>query len=236
MKTMKLRSVPYGTTFTAFGENFVALDYIGGGVLAIRKETWKNAAFDSNGVNDLRSASIGRDLEAYLNTLKENGAKISDILTMTIDLKATDGTREYGFYETRIGLLTLEQYGKYQHIIPDAEEYWWLATPWRTPGEKCGYSGHAWYVYSSGNAFSNSCSYTGYYLRPALILSSNLLISIEDEEEQGGGKTEAETYAEYCAYVEEWAEYANDGGQDQGTSPLTYEEWKEENAERVEAE
>ena len=64
----------------------------------------------------------------------------------------------------------------------------------------------------------------------------SLLISIEDEEEQGGGKTEAETYAEYCAYVEEWAEYANDGGQDQGTSPLTYEEWKEENAERVEAE
>ena len=169
MPTMKLRSVPYGTTFTAFGDQFVALDYIGGGVLAIRKETWKNAAFDSNGVNDLRSASIGRDLEAYLNTLKENGAKISDILTMTIDLKATDGTREYGFYETRIGLLTLEQYGKYQHIIPDAEEYWWLATPWRTPGEKCGNSGRAWSVNSDGNAVHNHCSYTGYYLRPALM-------------------------------------------------------------------
>ena len=62
-----------------------------------------------------------------------------------------------------------------------------------------------------------------------MILSSNLLTSIEDEDEPGGGKTEAETYAEYCAYVEEWAEYANDGGQDPGTSPLTYEEWKEEN-------
>ena len=236
MPTMKLRSVPYGTTFTAFGDQFVALDYIGGGVLAIRKETWKNAAFDSNGVNDLRSASIGRDLEAYLNTLKENGAKISDILTVTIDLKATDGTREYGFCETRIGLLTLEQYGKYQHIIPDADGPWWLATPWRTPGEKCGNSGYAWLVPSNGYPSSGSCSNTGYYLRPALILSSNLLISIEDEDEQDGGKTEAETYAEYCAYVEEWAEYANDGGQDQGTSPLTYEEWKEENAERVEAE
>ena len=229
MPTMKLRSVPYGTTFTAFGDQFVALDYIGGGVLAIRKETWKNAAFDSNGVNDLRSASIGRDLEAYLNTLKENGAKISDILTVTIDLKATDGTREYGFCETRIGLLTLEQYGKYQHIIPDADGPWWLATPWRTPGEKCGNSGYAWLVYSSGRTSYFGCSNTGFYLRPALILSSNLLISIEDEDEQDGGKTEAETYAEYCAYVEEWAEYANDGGQDQGTSPLTYEEWKEEN-------
>ena len=60
MRTMKLRSVPYGTTFTAFGEKFVALDYIGGGVLAIRKETWKNAAFDSNGVNDLRTPALGR--------------------------------------------------------------------------------------------------------------------------------------------------------------------------------
>ena len=50
MKTMELRRVPYGTTFTAFGDQFVALDYIGGGVLAIRKETWKNVAFDSNGV------------------------------------------------------------------------------------------------------------------------------------------------------------------------------------------
>ena len=236
MKTMELRRVPYGTTFTAFGDQFVALDYIGGGVLAIRKETWKNAAFDSNGVNDLRSASIGQALEDYLNTLKDGGAKISDILNMTIDLKATDGTREYGFHETKIGLLTLEQYGKYQHIIPDVEECWWLATPWRTPGEKCGHSANAWHVNSNGNADYYRCSYTGYYLRPALILSSNLLISIEDEEEQGGGKTEAETYAEYCAYVEEWAEYANDGGQDQGTSPLTYEEWKEENAERVEAE
>ena len=158
MKTMELRRVPYGTTFTAFGDQFVALDYIGGGVLAIRKETWKNVAFDSNGVNDLRSASIGQALEDYLNTLKDGGAKISDILNMTIDLKATDGTREYGFHETKIGLLTLEQYGKYQHIIPDVEECWWLATPWRTPGEKCGNSDHAWLVNSDGGANYYSCS------------------------------------------------------------------------------
>ena len=229
MKTMELRRVPYGTTFTAFGDQFVALDYIGGGVLAIRKETWKNAAFDSNGVNDLRSASIGQALEDYLNTLKDGGAKISDILNMTIDLKATDGTREYGFHETKIGLLTLEQYGKYQHIIPDVEECWWLATPWRTPGEKCGRSTVAWNVNSDGRANGSSCSYAGYYLRPALILSPSLLTSIDDEAEQPAGKTEAETYAEYCAYVMDWAGYAEEGGQDQGTSPLTYEEWKEEN-------
>ena len=152
MQTMELRRVPYGTTFTAFGDQFVALDYIGGGVLAIRKGTWKDAAFDSNGANDLRSASIGQAREDYLETLMDGGAKIGDILDMIIDLKATDGMREYGFYETKIGLLTLEQYGKYQHIIPDAEECWWLATPWRPPGEKCGGSALAWHVNSNGNA------------------------------------------------------------------------------------
>ena len=236
MKKMELRRVPYGTAFQAFGDEFVALDYINGGVLAIRRDIWKNAAFDDNGVNDLRGASITDGLAEYLRKMLDGGADTGDILEMSIDLKAVDGTREYGRYDNHVGLLTLEQYGKYQHIIPDVDGPWWLATPWRTPGEKCGNSGYAWLVYSSGRTSYFGCSNTGFYLRPALILSSNLLISIEDEDEQDGGKTEAETYAEYCAYVEEWAEYANDGGQDQGTSPLTYEEWKEENAERVEAE
>lgn len=228
MKNMKLRSVPYGTTFTAFGETFVALDYIGGGVLVIRRDNWKNAAFDEDGKNNLKTASIGGKLNNFLNVLEDGGAARGDILPMTVDLKATDGTREYGFCETRIGLLTLEQYGKYQHIIPDADGPWWLATPWRTPGEKCGYSDHAWDVDSRGYAVLSSCSLTGYYLRPALILSSNLLISIEDEDEQDGGKTEAETYAEYRAYVKDWAEYGNEEDTP-GVSPLTYEEWKEEN-------
>lgn len=39
-----------------------------------------------------------------------------------IDPKATDSTREYGYdYGTGAALLTLEQYGKYQHIIPDTD-------------------------------------------------------------------------------------------------------------------
>lgn len=101
---------------------------------------------------------------------------------------------------------------------------WWLRSP------NLNNSTNAWNVNSNGNANNNNCSYTGYYLRPALILSPSLLTSIEDEAEQNGGKTEAETYAEYCAYVKDWAGYAEEGGQDQGTSPLTYEEWKEENA------
>ena len=48
---------------------------------------------------------------------------------------------------------------------------WWLRSP------ALNNSTLAWRVNSNGNADYNGCSYTGYYLRPALILPSNLLTS-----------------------------------------------------------
>ena len=40
---------------------------------------------------------------------------------------------------------------------------WWLRSP------NLNNSGNAWNVNSNGNANNNNCSYTGYYLRPALM-------------------------------------------------------------------
>lgn len=133
MKQIQVRKVPYGETFSVFGDKFVALDYINGKVLAIRKEIWKNAPFDTSGVNDLRTASITGHLVQYFEDLCKNGASEDTIAMNTMDLKATDGSREYGTFDMRAGLLTLEQYGKYQDIIPLADDWWCLATPWRTP-------------------------------------------------------------------------------------------------------
>ena len=48
---------------------------------------------------------------------------------------------------------------------------WWLRSPYLYN------SAYAWYVDSNGYASGSGCSYTGYYLRPALILPSNLLTS-----------------------------------------------------------
>ncbi len=52
--------------------------------------------------------------------------------------------------------------------------HWWLRSPC------CGSSSgatYALYVYSNGNWSNNRCSNTGWYLRPALVLPSNLLTS-----------------------------------------------------------
>lgn len=226
MATMELRRVPYGTTFTVFGDEFVALDYINGGVLAIRRDIWKDAPFDRNGVNDLRKATINGTLGDYEDMILEAGAT-GNLRTMDVDLRATDGTREYGCCGgICVSLLTLEQYGKYQHIIPDVDSPWWLATPWRTPGEKCGSSTIAWFVLSNGHASSNSCSYT-YGVRPALFFNPSLLVSIEIEGEDDADiaeEREREMHERYCKYVRGWA--VPDGGQELGSSPLTYEDWK----------
>lgn len=220
MKKMELRRVPYGMAFQAFGDEFVALDYIDGGVLAIRRDIWKNAAFDDNGVNDLRGASITDGLAEYLRKMLDGGADTGDILEMSIDLKAVDGTREYGRYDNHVGLLTLEQYGKYQHIIPDVDRPWWLATPWRTPGEKFGGAALALYVNTNGSWSFSYCSSAGCAIRPALLFSSSLLVSIEDEE----AADEASLYSGYVDYVREWM----DEDPDVGSSPMSYEEWKKD--------
>lgn len=220
MKKMELRRVPYGMAFQAFGDEFVALDYINGGVLAIRRDIWKNAAFDDNGVNDLRGASITDGLAEYLRKLLDGGADTGDILEMSIDLKAVDGTREYGRYDNHVGLLTLEQYGKYQHIIPDVDGPWWLATPWRTPGEKFGGAANALSVNAHGYWSISRCSNAGCAIRPALLFSSSLLVSIEDEE----AADEASLYSGYVDYVREWM----DEDPDVGSSPMSYEEWKKD--------
>ena len=70
-----------------------------------------------------------------------------------MDLKATDGTRVYGYLDCTVALLTLEQYGKYKEIIPKADDWWWLATPvwtrWlRSPNTNNTY--YVWLVVSSG--------------------------------------------------------------------------------------
>lgn len=229
MKQIQVRKVPYGETFSVFGDKFVALDYINGKVLAIRKEIWKNAPFDTGGVNDLRTASITGHLVQYFEGLCKQGASEDTIAMNTMDLKATDGSREYGTFGMRAGLLTLEQYGKYQDIIPLADDWWCLATPWRTPNPGglrsplADYTSLVWGVYSNGDYFGSDAANT-YGIRPALYFTSDLLVSIEDEGEEDAAADETALYREYREYIKGWL----DEDADTGESPLTFEGWKED--------
>lgn len=178
MKTLELKCVPYGTTFQIFGDEFVPLDYMDGGVLSIRRTAWRRDAFDYLCINDLRFASINQCLANYEKKLRDAGAGES-LLPITIDLQATDGTREYGYYAgLYAGLLTLRQYGQYQDILPQVEEIIWLASPWQTPGRKNRRASCSWVVYPKGNIDCTFCSNVN-WVQPIVRFDSSLLVSLE---------------------------------------------------------
>ena len=94
---------------------------------------------------------------------------------------------------------------------------WWLRYPYCNSNNG---ATNALNVNTNGNWSNNNCSNAGYAIRPALLFSSSLLVSIEDEE----AADEASIYSGYVDYVREWM----DEDPDVGSSPMTYEEWKKD--------
>lgn len=232
MENIELRKVPCGETFTVFGEEFVLLDHVDGGVLSIRKEIWKKAVFDRSGNSNLAQADMRDTLAEYTELLKSRGMKDGDCLVQHIDLKTTDGTRVYGYLDCTVALLTLEQYGKYKEIIPKVEGWWWLATPvwtrWlRSPGTDDTVS--VWLVHSNGS-YCDWHAVGSLGVRPLLTFSSCLLVSWQDEESQGTTGEEAQKEKRWDAYIEYLNDWADDhsGAECYGAAPLGFDEWLEE--------
>ena len=234
MKNIELRKVPCGETFTAFGEEYVVLDHVDGGVLSIRKGIWKRAAFDRGGNSNLAQADMRDTLAEYAEFLKSNGAKDSDLLIQRVDLKATDGTRVYGYLDCTVALLTLEQYGKYKEIIPKVDGSWWLATPVWTRWLRSPFTSYAngvWYVLSYGFSFWGANCSCG--VRPVLTFGSCLLVSWQDgepEEEADESSQKEELWADYIYYLSEWNE-EHAGANNYGSSPMSFAEWLESRCE-----
>lgn len=186
-KKIELSKVPAGKSIEVFGKKFTVLEHTNDGVLVLSETVEKEMPF-RNGCkahvapNYFRDSDIHRYLNGeYLGGLIDNAAEEDTILAMEMDLKCTLGQREYGSWNVRVGLLTLEQYGKYFDIIPKTDYSWWLATPYCTP-LRSPYTGgtyNVWYVDTDGEY--DNCNYSiSLGVRPALVLNSSLLVSCDD--------------------------------------------------------
>lgn len=173
---MKLTDLTRGKTFHYAGFDWITLGAENGGTLAVMADILKLAPFDEDGSADWRAASSRKYLNGdFYEELKEadpdNGAAIMEA---TINLTADDGTNRVTSTD-RVFLLTAEQYRYNRDVLEPLSEWWWTLTRW-SASRSCSVRS----VYSDGALDrSNACDGV-HRLRPALLLASDLLISVDE--------------------------------------------------------
>lgn len=181
MGAIKVMEAAAGKTVKVAGMMWVVLDHIEGkGTLCLMEDILEERAFhdeDNEGCNNWADSS----LREYLNS--EFAARLLDrqLAEMEIDLTSDDGMKDYGKTKDYIALLTADQYRKYREFIPNADDWWWLATPWT-----CN-SANSYNVRGvlTGGTLSNSGAYLGYRgVRPALIFKESVIADDDNPAER----------------------------------------------------
>ena len=159
------------------GLDCIVLDVEQDKILVLAKESIGNMPFDEGNSNNFPKGTLCKYLNGeFIKTLKANGADTSALIPTTIDLTSDDGLKDYGETTQKIFLLTCDMYRKYRSIIPNLDDWWWLATAYST--ESNGYANSARRIFSDGSldGFIACFGYCG--VRPAFYLKSSILESL----------------------------------------------------------
>lgn len=159
------------------GLDCIVLDVEQDKILVLAKESIGNMPFDEGNSNNFPKGTLCKYLNGeFIKKLKANGADTSALIPTTIDLTSDDGLKDYGETTQKIFLLTCDMYRKYRSVIPNLNDWWWLATAYST--ESNGYAYYTRVVYSDGSLF-NGRAYNGSLgVRPAFYLKSSILESL----------------------------------------------------------
>lgn len=159
------------------GLDCIVLDVEQDKILVLAKESIGNMPFDEGNSNNFPKGTLCKYLNGeFIKKLKANGADTSALIPTTIDLTSDDGLKDYGETTQKIFLLTCDMYRKYRSVIPNLDDWWWLATAYST--ESNGYAYYARSVDSDGS-LDNYFAYNGHYgVRPAFYLKSSILESL----------------------------------------------------------
>lgn len=159
------------------GLDCIVLDVEQDKILVLAKESIGNMPFDEGNSNNFPKGTLCKYLNGeFIKKLKANGADTSALIPTTIDLTSDDGLKDYGETTQKIFLLTCDMYRKYRSVIPNLNDWWWLATAYST--ESNGYADLARNVYSDGS-LDDSVAYSGNIgVRPAFYLKSSILESL----------------------------------------------------------
>lgn len=155
----------------------IVLDVEQDKILVLAKESIGNMPFDEGNSNNFPKGTLCKYLnDEFIKKLKADGADTSALIPTTIDLTSDDGLKDYGETTQKIFLLTCDMYRKYRSVIPNLDDWWWLATAYST--ESNGYANIARCVGSDGGLDSLGAYFGNFGVRPAFYLKSSILESL----------------------------------------------------------
>lgn len=171
MKIKPAVSLNPGDIITLADVKFAVLDIIDGNPFVVALTNQGSSRFGDS--NNYANSTLRNVVENWLEDLDID---TDLVMEREIDLTTLDGYKGYGKLKVKAAPLTMDEARKYAELIPDPDDWSWLATGWGAP-EHFG-SQLALYVGSNGGWNGGDCS-DSCGVRPALMLSSALLTSVE---------------------------------------------------------
>lgn len=187
----KLATLSPGQIFNFAGEQFVVMEQRDGAAFVLLAQSKESCPFNdkdnAENRNDYTCSTLKERIDKWVEALPRTSEEAAAILPFEVDLSCTDRSKSYGTITVKAAPLTLWQYGQFKELIPLNEDDWyWLVTPWalwwlRSPNTDN--TNYVWYVSTNGDYDYYYASYS-LGIRPALLLNSDLLVSLDDEVEK----------------------------------------------------
>lgn len=179
----KLKTLKRGQTFYGAGIQWLVLGHTNSSqglpivTHIVSTGIVERRAFDEKNRNDLGVSTLLAYLNGEFLERLEDAFGEGAVAEQFIDLTSNDGLKDYGNVKAKVGLLTEEEYRQHRDILPPLgdEGWWWLATPYST--ERAGYPSLVRSVTSDGTLSDGNAYYGDVGVRPALNLSSSILVS-----------------------------------------------------------
>lgn len=189
-KTIILDRVPLGGTFTLDGVRFVKLDgdhdatfSVAEGIPAdLDYVQFEDDDASREDHNNFSGSLVQKVIERWL---RDKHKPIFDAtVERPIDLTTMDGMTDYGCPLTVGRILTIDEYRRHRRFIPLTDKPYWLATGWTTASSPSSDTSDAYYIIPDGTVYGNSVCSNNFAPRPALYLQSQILVSVDTEEEE----------------------------------------------------
>ena len=186
----KLAKLSPGRIFNFAGEKFVVMEQRDGAAFVLLAQSKESCPFndkdDAENRNDYTRSTLKERIDKWVEALPRTSEEAAAILPFEVDLSCTDRSKSYGTITVKAAPLTLWQYGQFKELIPLNEDDWyWLVTPracWWLRSPLTFSTSSVWYVFTNGRC-GNGYASGSYGIRPALLLNSDLLVSLDDEVE-----------------------------------------------------